>query len=153
MTDTGPEMLGWDEAFFGGLFVLDDWEAACVATAKATAVTRINGLHEAVLCRLTDDATKAERDTWGAKAAAVEAHAASTPNAAQTALLEGEALAMGETVQAQVDRIAAKSLAYHQIVGVTSGHRRKAIADLEATTTVEQMEGIVSALGAVYDAL
>lgn len=153
MTDTGPEMLSWDEDFFGEPFVLDDWEADCLAIAKSQGTAKINGLHEKVLCRLTEDASAAERDTWAGKAAAVEAFANNSATVAQMALLEGEALAMGETVQEQADRIAAKSLAYHQVVGVTSGHRRKAIADLDAAATVEEMEGIVSALNAVYDAL
>lgn len=143
------------QSFLNGGGIIEPMMSATVRLAEQRQAARVhvNELHEAVLCRLTENATQAERNTWAGKAAAVEAYINGTANTAQTALLNNEAQAMGETVQQQVDRIAAKSLAYHQVVGLVSGHRRKAIADLETANSIVEIEGIVAALNTVYDGL
>lgn len=112
---------------------------------KTDAIALLESEHAKRLAHLTGRATPEERDTWAAKGAAAEALLADAATATQRAMLEREATRTGETLAALAARVCAKSRAYHDLIGTSSGLRRAAINAVGNATNASSVNNILLA--------
>jgi hypothetical protein len=109
-------------------------------TVKQQALTTIASHHAQALNELTGNATLEERDTWPVKAEAALAWSRGSASEAQINLLTGEAKAMGEEIDDLVAKISARSDAYHALVGMAAGLKRKSEKQVQDCQSLIQVE-------------
>lgn len=103
---------------------------ADAGSALAAFVAWLSTLSDSVTGPVPPD----EKVAWLKKEQAARDYKAGSADAAQTAMIEGEADLTGETYAALADKVIAKADLYAQVVTLMVGYRRKAEADLAAAT-------------------
>jgi hypothetical protein len=106
-----------------------------LADARADAAARIVAAVDACTLAITGLVPADEKLSWPTKEAAARAHIAGTADAAQTALLTGEATATGETLDALAAKIAANATVYRAAISTLTGLRRVGMAAVESAST------------------
>ena len=117
-----------------------------MALLKAAAIERVKKYHAETLSRLTGNPSTAETATWTIKEAAARAYIDGNATTTQTAMLTLEASATGSTVDVLATGIIGKADIYYQLVGTAGGLHQKAKALINACTTGDELEKVMTAI-------
>jgi len=113
-------------------------------TAEA-AKQAVKGWIEKLLNQITDRYPRQEIDSWATKNEAARAVMADNARPDQTALIQAEADALGETLLNQATLVIAKADQFSAIISLTSGIRQQVDASLDAASTPAEYGAIISA--------
>ena len=97
------------------------------------------------LAQFFEGAADAEPLAWVKKEEAARVYKAGTADAKQTAMIEDEAAETGELPATLAEIIIVKADLYTKVIAFTSGLRRATQAELNAATTVEEIQPILDA--------
>lgn len=136
-----PDNSTWQALSESGVSIED--YAPSLSDAKSAARSRVAGTHAEFLRSLTGDASAEERDTWQTKALAAAAIRDQSAADYQRAMIETEAELAGESELELVEKILGKAKAYHSLIGLATGMKRRTEAKIEAAKSIEEIETII----------
>jgi len=113
---------------------------AYLSEIKNNKITEINAACDAATAEISSKYPRSEMDTWPQQVKEAEAYKAETN--ASVPMLKTIAKARGITVKDQADRVLTKFQQYADAVGKAVGKRQKLEADIQAATTVEEVQAI-----------
>jgi len=108
---------------------------------KQAKIAEINAACDAATDEISSKYPRSEMDTWPQQVKEAEAYQADS--SATVPMLEAIATARGITVSGQADRVMTRFQQYTDAVGKAVGKRQKLEADIQAATTVEEVQAIV----------
>jgi len=118
-----------------------DYQDRVFTQIKADKLAEINNACDAAMADILNDYPAVERQTWDAQLR--EARAYKADNTTDVPMLTGIANGRGITVSDQADRVIAKTQEYTTAVSVAVGKRQNLQADIDAATTVEEVQNIL----------
>lgn len=131
---------------FSQVITAETRAAEAMAAARDAAEVQVLAMIDAATLAITGPVPLAEKLSWDAKERAARAFVADAADAADLALLEGEASVTGEKVAVLAPKIIRNADAYRVAAARLAGLRRLTIGALREADTVEAVEAAIHGL-------